>query len=154
MAAILSLAFGAIQALAATIPFVGKLFYKNDFLHYSKVSKESYIPFIGQAAYAASIEREANGSHFMDEIRDSLALKDGANHSEEKLPILLIGRAGMGKSQMVLDLAKEFGYRVWAPRREAIERISKGTWLRWAKKDGSILFLDDLPSLVSEVGES
>lgn len=70
----------------------------------------------------------------------------------EGKPILLRGKMGVGKTQLATDVCCSMGLRVLVPKKDALEQLSTALWTRWFSKKGCILLLDDLHTLVHEVG--
>ncbi len=107
---------------------------------------------VGSRAYHASIERSPCAAETIDNVRRRLLQQDSCREETETqaCPILLLGRAGVGKTQLVLDLARELDLRVMVPRARAFGDLAASAWLKWARKDGMLLLLDDVTSLLKK----
>lgn len=145
--------FAAAQFLASYVPLFSKLQYSRHFRYYKRVTEETYHVFVGPRAYHRSIDRKGDAADLLDDLSKALVAEEQESDSARRRALLLVGKAGIGKSQLAIDVAGKLDCRLMSPKPDTLEDLLASVWLKWSKKDGILLFLDDLNHLVKGVGD-
>jgi len=146
MTSLLSILFPLGQLVATLIPQLRRLLYSHHFDFYKKVDEDEIREAVGSAIYHESLPRLGEAKTLKSDILDLL-------QQDRPAPTLLVGKAGIGKTQLALDLCYELGWRVLRPKSNELEDLSTSAWFRYGKKAGTVLLLDDLNTFLSRIGE-
>jgi tetratricopeptide (TPR) repeat protein len=127
-------------------PLFNKLLYSYHFSFYKKVNEDDVSERVGSEIYHESLPRISEAETLKRDILNLL-------HQDVPVPVLLVGKTGVGKTQLALDICRELDFRTLSPKPNKLEELSTSAWLRYGRKPGTVLLLDDLNNFVSRVGE-